>query len=464
MTDLPSSELFDTLLDFMAKMKATNGTNAKKSILQEYPHLKDILECIYNPYKKNYITSTNIKKFMSPAKKASKKSVKQAPKRQKTTNDSAQDTFFNTVTHSYDIFKLLQTLQRKSLTGHAALYACSDFITKYDSKYNDLIFAILDKDLKVGVQPTVINSIFPNLIPIFDVVLANDYSDVVAKVDFQKDKWFCSRKLDGCRCIVMVDDDGLVNFFSRAGNEFEQLLDNAVKEVQALVPPGHVLDCEVCILGEDGNEDFKAVVSEIHKKNHTIAKPRLYVFDVITLEQFKAGKSESCFEERQAKLTKLFSNYSGQVLTQLPQDIVTSAEALAASLDDATSRGWEGLILRKNVPYEAKRSNDTLKVKKFLDAEFTVLGTVFGKKQILKNGIKTEVDVLSSVEIEFERNKVNVGSGFSDEERERLFAQPLLILGKQITVQYFEATENKKGGKSMRFPTVKQIWWQPRNI
>lgn len=463
------TEVLAELSEFVGEMKKTNSTNDKKTILQKYPSLQRILEAVYNPYKKNFVTSANIKKFSTSGAGSSKKvSKKQAPKRQKT-GDQAEDPVLPTVARSWDIFDLLETLQSRSLTGHGALTACSAFIANQDPKYSDLIYAILDKDLKIGVQPTVINSIWPNLIPVFDVVLANDYSDVVAKVDFTSDKWFSSRKLDGCRCIVIVEDVNNgdaknVRFFSRAGNEFEMLLDNAIPDIKAVVPAGHVLDCEVCIIGENGNEDFKAVVSEIHKKNHTIAKPRLYVFDFLPLVDFNSGKSTPTFEQRQTALAEIFQGYTGQTLTHLEQSVVPSADALAASLEFASSQGWEGLILRKNVPYEAKRNNNTLKVKKFLDAEFTVLDTVPGKKQILKNGVKAEVDVLSSVVIEFQNCKVNVGSGFSDEERERLFANPQLILGKQITVQYFEATENKKGGKSMRFPTVKQIWWEPRNI
>ena len=37
-------------------------------------------------------------------------------------------------------------------------------------------------------------------------------------------------------------------------------------------------------------------------------------------------------------------------------------------------RGWEGFMLRKNVGYEGKRSKNLVKVKKFHDAEYEVLG------------------------------------------------------------------------------------------
>jgi len=53
---------------------------------------------------------------------------------------------------------------------------------------------------------------------------------------------------------------------------------------------------------------------------------------------------------------------------------------------------------------------------------------------------------------------VAVGSGFSKEEREYYYANPNELLGKIVTVQYFEETENQMGGLSLRFPVIKHIY------
>ena len=37
------------------------------------------------------------------------------------------------------------------------------------------------------------------------------------------------------------------------------------------------------------------------------------------------------------------------------------------------------------------------------------------------------------------------------------------IVGKMITVQYFEETKNQEGGISLRFPTVKHIYETKRD-
>ena len=60
--------------------------------------------------------------------------------------------------------------------------------------------------------------------------------------------------------------------------------------------------------------------------------------------------------------------------------------------------------------------------------------------------------------IEHKGNIVSVGSGFSLEERSRYYENPKLIIGKEITVQYFEKSKDKQGIESLRFPVVKHVF------
>jgi DNA ligase 1 len=39
----------------------------------------------------------------------------------------------------------------------------------------------------------------------------------------------------------------------------------------------------------------------------------------------------------------------------------------------SNQEGWEGIMLRKDIGYEGKRSKNLLKVKKFYDAEYEVV-------------------------------------------------------------------------------------------
>jgi DNA ligase-1 len=127
----------------------------------------------------------------------------------------------------------------------------------------------------------------------------------------------------------------------------------------------------------------------------------------------------------------------------------------------ATDNNWEGFMLRKNVGYEGKRSKNLLKVKKFHDAEYTVVDADFSKMAVVREGKEAQETMLAQVWIEHKNYLVKVGSGFSQEQRIKYMTSD--IIGKTITVQYFEETKNDKGGISLRFPTVKHIYENERD-
>ena len=126
----------------------------------------------------------------------------------------------------------------------------------------------------------------------------------------------------------------------------------------------------------------------------------------------------------------------------------------------ASDGNWEGFMLRKDVGYEGKRSKNLLKVKTFHDAEYTVVDADFGPMAVVRNGKEKQETMLSQVWIEHKGYKVKVGSGFNQEQRIKYMNES--IIGKTITVQYFEETKNDKGGISLRFATVKHIYEQKR--
>ena len=81
--------------------------------------------------------------------------------------------------------------------------------------------------------------------------------------------------------------------------------------------------------------------------------------------------------------------------------------------------------------------------------------------EVVRYGRQDTIPMLSQVWIEHKGHKVKVGSGFSQEQRLQYVDGS--IVGKTITVQYFEETNNDKGGISLRFPTVKHIYENGRN-
>ena len=140
-------------------------------------------------------------------------------------------------------------------------------------------------------------------------------------------------------------------------------------------------------------------------------------------------------------------------------------ETFASLQEDVEKYGWEGLILRHDVSYEGKRTKNLLKVKKFFDAEYKVIGIENDTMTFSEKG-KGQItyETMKSVLIKHKGQTVNVGSGWSREQRDLYYKSPEKIIGKTITVQYFEETTNKQGTISLRFPTVKFVYENGRSV
>jgi len=121
-------------------------------------------------------------------------------------------------------------------------------------------------------------------------------------------------------------------------------------------------------------------------------------------------------------------------------------------------------MLRKNVGYEGKRSQNLLKVKKFFDAEYVVQSIDFEDHRVIREGKEVVIPMMAQAYINHKGYEVAVGSGWNQEQRIKYNANPTLIIGKEITVQYFEETKNQKGELSLRFPTVKHVFENGRNV
>jgi DNA ligase-1 len=424
------------LQGFVNEMKNTSSLNEKKVIIESIKDNKFITKALnyaLDPYKKYYVTSKTCKK-----------------------NSDLCD--MNAIYN--DVFEMLDDLNDRVYTGHDAIAMVNAFVTEH-YEYEDLIFSIIDRNLEIRASESVINKVIPNLIPTFDVALANKFDP--KRVDWN-DVWFASRKLDGVRCITIVDYQGNVKSYSRVGNEFEtlQVVKDAIKSLGVV---GVVFDGEICLMDENGNEDFQGIMKQIKRKNHTIENPKYVMFDYLTLKEFDAKESEKTLAERIMRFTKLDTMIADQdSLSVLEQVVVSDDDHFAKLKADAEKSGYEGVMLRKNVGYEGKRSQNLLKVKKFFDAEYVVESIDFEDHRIIRDGKEVTVRMMAQAYINHKGYEVKVGSGWNQEQRLKYEANPELIIGKTITVQYFEESRNQQGELSLRFPTVKHVYENGRNV
>ena len=427
---------FQTVVNFIEEMKATSSTNDKKSILQKYdsPVLRKLFEYVYSPFKQYYVTSDNLKK--------------------------RQDLSFDNYD---DLFSLLDDLNERRVTGHSAIQSVNGFIEK-NKEFADVIYDVIDRNLKTRATTTLINSVMPGTVPTFDVALAEKFEGNEKKVNFDSGEWWASRKLDGVRCLAVIDENGDIKFYSRAGNEF-LTLGVLAEELKRLNLRSVVLDGEVCIMKDGGLEDFQGIIKEIGRKEHTIQNPMYYVFDMLQNEEFNNQSGEIPLSTRLLQLGVFFSLHSDlKCVAPLVQIQVSSREHFEEMVADATNLGYEGIMIRKDVGYEGKRSKNLLKVKKMHDAEYVVVDVENGTHRVIENGREVEEEMLRAVMVEHKGNRVRVGSGFSIDQRRFYYQNPDEILGKTITVQYFEETTDQHGDHSLRFPVIKVVHGQKREF
>ena len=427
---------FQTVVNFIEEMKATSSTNDKKSILQKYdsPVLRKLFEYVYSPFKQYYVTSDNLKK--------------------------RQDLSFDNYD---DLFAMLDDLNERRVTGHSAIQSVNGFIEK-NKEFADVIYDVIDRNLKTRATTTLINSVMPGTVPTFDVALAEKFEGNEKKVNFDSGEWWASRKLDGVRCLAVIDENGDIKFYSRAGNEF-LTLGVLAEELKSLNLRSVVLDGEVCIMKDGGLEDFQGIIKEIGRKEHTIQNPMYYVFDMLQNEEFNNQSGEIPLSTRLLQLGVFFSLHSDlKCVAPLVQIQVSSREHFEEMVADATNLGYEGIMIRKDVGYEGKRSKNLLKVKKMHDAEYVVVDVENGIHRVIEAGREVEEEMLRAVMVEHKGNRVRVGSGFSIDQRRFYYQNPDEILGKTITVQYFEETTDQHGDHSLRFPVIKVVHGQKREF
>ena len=434
------------ICELFAKISSTAGTAEKSALMNDNINdtIKQIYEDTYNK-DRNY----GVKKFEMPIKGGC-----------------------DTIDKNYNKFHdMLDKLNAREVTGNDAIALVEKTIGSFVKADQEILKAILQRKLTIGLSKASFDKLIgEEATKEFTVTLAH-LLDKVKGVNPIDGTFFASRKCDGCRCIVMVKKTSKnvsIDFISRQGKPFTTL-DNVKEGVEWLVrdlPTGnYVFDGELCIVDENGDEHFDWIMKEIKKKNWTIENPCYQIFDFVTLNEFEMKTKSAIFSERYKEMQKMFKGNKFTTIKLLEQERITSQEDFDRWSQYVEDGNWEGFMLRKDVEFEVGRTKNLLKIKKFDDAEYVVKDIEIaemttsepGKGNVKFTGVKSLI-------IEHKGNDVNVGSGLSREQRIEWMKNPSKIIGKTVTIKYFEITKNKQGQESLRFPTLKYVYENGRNV
>lgn len=419
----------------------TSSSNDKLYLLKKnenVPGLKEILKFIYNPYCKTGISDKKLEKGIF------------------------QGGLLITWQEAIDYFS-------KHQTGSDADIAFGlRFILGAPDEARWLARAIVTQDLKIGVTATSLNKAYgSDFIPKIGCMLGTLYGDVGP----QKTKWPCvvTEKLDGIRRIL-VKENGVVRCYSRSGHEDTGLIE--IVEEAKYLPNNCVYDGELLAKGT-----FKDSIA-LRQATNSIANSKgnktgltFNVFDMIPLDEFKAGKSKWRAIDRKVRLAATFGDESLQLLTEdwwkaiqcyyaehifehiksvpilgLVKNI-SEVEPIVASI---WARGGEGVMLNTaSGLYEIKRSKELLKVKHTEEHVLTIVDMIEGAGKF--------EDMLGALVVDYKGNKLGVGSGFTDAQRKYIWDNYSAYIGMQVEIETFGESKNAMGEVSLNCPIFKRF-------
>jgi len=151
----------------------------------------------------------------------------------------------------------------------------------------------------------------------------------------------------------------------------------------------------------------------------------------VTFMVFDLPKSPLTFGLRVTEMAQIISQSNSPYLKLIKQQKFPTITALFTFLDEVVTANGEGLMLHhQDAFYQTKRNNDLMKLKKFEDAEATVIAHFPGKGKYQ--------GFLGSLLVENDEGvRFKIGSGFSDKERQNPPA-----IGSTITYRFTGKTIN----------------------
>lgn len=408
------------VINLFKQIQSTTSLNDKKSIITANKDNDLFKECLQFLLDTNIVTGISTSKF----KKIDVNALK------------------DNMTVKLNSFEEVMDYLRENNTGRNEDVAnVKGFI--YDRYLEDDEFTfyveMITKKYKLGADKKLVNSCIPNLIPTFDVMLGTS----IEKCKIKDGDWFSlSHKLNGNR-ILYYDGE----FYTRQGKKYSGLK-HIKQDIENIPLKDYVFDGELLYKNPEGlsdSEAFQKGTGIAQSKNETKEELKMVIFDLLPKTEFDKGKSTLTYKSRRQKLLHLKENETDnlKIIDMFYEG--TDYTEIWKWLDYAEEHDMEGIMLSLDAPYECKRTKNLIKVKKFYDYDLKVVDA--------EEGTGRNKGRLGALVVDYKGNRVNVGSGFTDEERNRFWENREDLIDRVITVKYKEISKDKKTGlESLQFP------------
>ena len=356
---------------------------------------------------------------------------------------------------SMTVKKVLQFLQTPMIT-HDLSEANIQTYVEITNAWYEFFAPIVNRTLRLGIGQSVLpkDALSPMLAKKFE-----------GTAKYDKDGYYITEKLDGNRCIAHYEN-GKWQFTSRSGKPMHVNFDMSGLD-ERLIYDGEILShaqLQMSLAIEDKvkydinpntifSDTFSSTSGEINR--HSVKKSLVYnIFDVMD------GAS---YSERRRELDNMTPLSTDVRILPVLKHFKTQEELQESwgILNSITDIGGEGLMINLGQSeYLHKRTDQVLKLKKVHTIDMQVYSYELGRGKY--EGMIGALEARAMTE-DGKEVYCSVGTGLSDEQRERWALHPEEIVGKIIEVSYFSLSQSKEdrerstGLYSLRFPRLKKV-------
>lgn len=316
----------------------------------------------------------------------------------------------------------------------------------------DVLKALLQKTLKIGVTSKSYSEVFKGEIQEHPIALAKSPNEAVPSLPC-----IVGTKYDGIRytqlnIIVTEDSVTLGNALTRDRNimRFKRINDGIKQLLKGYIGEW-VIDGELETLDEDFSKVQGAVTSNVDggviEDGNNL---KLTVFDLIRVSDYLGETKSKPQAERIKEISKLFLINKPTGLVEAEHITVYSIEKIKELTDLRIAQGLEGTIIKDpKASYKKGKTSAWIKQKSINDCTLKCIGTTEGT-----NKREGKVGALM-MESKDGLIKVNVGSGLTDEMVELFTKNP--PIGKFFDVLFNVVSQADNGQMSLRLPRLKGL-------
>lgn len=405
-------EVYDTL----RKLKDTKGINDKKAIIKaewgpDKPEHREIVDMLFNPYRKYGIN------YMPQA-----------------------DTRGEPMEWP-EVRQLLLDMESRKLTGNNAKRQVQYILADADPAIRQLTVKILTKKPDCGLQARIINAVWPDFIPTFNVMLAEPHKHNEVELPA-----LGHPKLDGVRVIIHVDTfKRVVTYLSREGRPFTALrhLDNSFLMLADAFKRSMMFDGEAV-----SNQQFYDVNGAMKRQE---MQPQLGValFDCMPLKAFHSESFHVPQRQRIDVLIQAVDLVKPEQLSALPYVEITTKEQEDFWYSKWLEQGLEGAVYKDpDALYVHKRHKSWTKRKNEDTDEMTIVGA--------KEGTGNDVGLVGALTVRYHGVLSDVGI-FKCDRSERQYIWDChkrgTLIGRLGEFSWHELTPDGKlrHGRYLRF-------------